>query len=127
MSNGPAGEQPPKAGGHFVVVNDAPLRCSFGADECLLHVTAGNTLIENELAATIDDTTPSNIPGFGACTAIGSCAPNLSKWSPGFAFYSPRDGRPGVPEVACCKCSHGGVVRILSPGQSTKTEGGALR
>jgi hypothetical protein len=105
------------------VTMGAQLMCSGGtAPSALVVLPVNRTLSSNLPAATIMDHAPTvNIPRFGMCKLTKKgCAPvTPSPWVPG----SPTvliGSFPALNNTSTCKCSLGGTISIMAPGQLTE-------
>jgi Domain of unknown function (DUF4280) len=108
----------------LAVVQGAILKCDKGATPSLLSVTTHSSIrIEGKSVATIMDyLSGANIKPFSICAVTGNaCAPvTLMPWSP---------GEPSIPlvpsifpilsNVSVLPCAVGGIIQILSAGQTT--------
>jgi hypothetical protein len=111
------------------VVNTAKLQCTCGAAPAPLTVTSQMQVkIGNQLAATVTDFAPMvNIAPFGNCktlTAAASgvltpCVPmTASPWTPGSTSVVRIGHFPGLLSSDKLACSVGGMISIVSPGQT---------
>lgn len=117
----------------------AMMQCSFGVAPSTLVVVPAQRMIDTAVpAANISDHVPiMNIPPFGACTSLANptvasataaalgvltpmpCIPvTTSPWIPGVSTVL-EGGMPAVDNNCKLMCQWGGVIQILSPGQTT--------
>ncbi len=117
----------------------AMMKCSFGAAPCPLTVLPTGKVMASSLpAASIMDSKPIvNIATFGMCmspsnptvaaataAALGvltpmPCVPaTAAPWAPGSATVM-VGGMPALNSTSTCMCSFGGVITVVSPGQTT--------
>lgn len=108
------------------VVDGATLKCSLGSAPSKLKVVRPGLLIMNKLEANIMDSKPNtNIMPFGNCKCSScknkACVPATS--GPWIQVIPSVKGRSGVSllQPATIKCSHGGVITIVNPGQQKQT------
>lgn len=113
----------------LAVVNTAQLQCTCGDAPTPLTVTSQMQVkIGNQLAATIMDHVPvTNIAPFGTCktlTAAASgvptpCVPaTVAPWTPGSTSVVMIGGFPALLSTDRLTCTIGGVISIISPGQT---------
>jgi hypothetical protein len=111
------------------VVNTAQLQCTCGDAPTPLTVTSQfQCKIGNQLAATVMDFAPVvNITPFGTCktlTAAASgvptpCVPaTTSPWMPG-AIQTKIGNFAALLQTDKLVCSVGGMISVVSPGQTT--------
>jgi hypothetical protein len=123
----------------FHACTGAMMQCSFGVAPSTLVVLPTQRMLDTGLpAANIMDYVPiTNIPSFGACTSLSNptvasatsaalgvltpmpCVPvTTSPWTPGVPTVL-ESGMPAVDNNCKLMCQWGGVIQILSPGQTT--------
>ena len=122
-------------------VMTATIKCTFGvAPSSLMVVPKGAPVLSsNQPAATIMDNIPiTNIPPFGMCSspsnptvasataaALGvltpmPCVPvTPAPWTPGAPTVL-INNTPALNNSSCLTCTWGGVISIVSPGQTTE-------
>lgn len=103
------------------VTTGAMLQCSFGATPSpLLALPTARVMAGGVPAATIMDHIPvANIPPFGACAAIGVCAPLTPlPWLPGAPTVL-IGGLPALDNTCKLMCLWGGMIQIVTPAQMT--------
>jgi len=123
----------------IAVCNGATLQCSFGAAPGTLMVLPINRVMATMPAANIMDNKPfMNILPFGMCTSMANpavasataaawgvltpmpCTPmTAAPWAPGAPTVLIAN-MPALNNSSKLMCSFGGVIQIVSPGQ-TKT------
>jgi len=111
------------------VCNTASITCTFGVAPGTLTVTSQQTvMIENQLAATIQDFAPmSNVGTFSMCitptnpavsAAQGvpqACVPvTVAPWSAG-AVTVTNNNFPLLNNTSTCMCAWGGVISVSNP------------
>lgn len=118
------------------VCNGASLMCSFGTVPSTLIVLSAKKVMTTTPAATITDNIPmTNILPFGMCNSVlnpatkrpppvfftpAPCVPaTAAPWVPGVPAVL-IGGVPAIDNTCKCMCNWGGVIQIVSPGQ-TKT------
>ena len=126
------------------VVGTAQLACTFGVAPSSLNAIPKGSPVQagGELAATIQDMVPmGNIPPFGMCmspsnpqvaaataAALGVLTPQpcipvtVAPWTPGSATVL-INGTPALTASCTCQCTWGGVISVVSPGQTTTMTG----
>jgi hypothetical protein len=120
------------------VVNGAQITCSFGVAPSALTVLPVNRVSSGgQPAANIQDCQPMvNIPPFGMCTTLTNpavasatsaalgvltpmpCVPVTTPWTPGSPTVQ-IGGQPALTSSCTCQCAWGGVITVVSPGQTT--------
>ena len=107
----------------MAVTHGATLRCALGSAMSNLVVTHQlNDQIESMAAATIQDHKPGlNILPFGTCAALGGpCVPATpAPWIPGSTSLVIIDNAPALLRTDQLACAVGGMISIVSPGQSS--------
>jgi len=124
-----------------LVVMGATMQCTFGVAPSTLSVTSNQqTMAGGPPAATIMDNAPmANIPPFGMCmtpsnpqvaaataAALGvltpqPCIPVITgPWAPGSATVL-INNQPALNLNCKAMCAWGGVISIISPGETTVT------
>jgi hypothetical protein len=122
-----------------LVTNGASLQCSFGTVPSTLTVTPENRTNAGSLpAATIMDNVPmKNIMPFGMCTTLSNpqvaaatsaamgvltpqpCVPvTTAPWTPGSPTVTVGN-KPALNTTCRLMCTWGGVISVVSPGQTT--------
>ncbi len=122
------------------VVNGATLQCSFGAaPSTLIVLPAERMLSSNQPAATIMDHVPMmNIMPFGMCSSLANptvasataaaqgvltpmpCIPaTATPWVTGTPTVL-LGNKPCLNMTATCNCMWAGVIKPVSPGQTTE-------
>ena len=122
------------------VVNGAQLMCSFGISPSSLVVLPTNRVLSSkQFAANIQDHIPmTNILPFGVCitpsnpqvaaataAALGVLTPQPcipvtpSPWTPG-AVTDLIANKPALDSTSICTCMWGGIITVVSPGQTTE-------
>lgn len=121
------------------VCNGAGIMCSFGTAPGTLVILPQRKAMTTMPAATIMDNIPmTNILPFAMCTSLSNpvvaaattaalgvltpqpCVPaTASPWAPGSSTVQ-IGGVPALDNMSKCMCNWGGVIQVLSPGQ-TKT------
>lgn len=124
------------------VIMGATLQCSFGAAPSTLVVLPTNKVSSSTPAASVMDNKPMvNIPPFGMCQSMANptvaaataaamgvltpmpCIPATSApWAPG----SPTvliGNMPALDSNSKCMCNWGGVIQIVTPGQTAVQNG----
>ncbi len=116
----------------------ANLQCSFGAAPSTLVVLPSNQVLTTTPAATIMDHQPIvNVPPFGMCNSLANptvaaataaalgaltpmpCVPmTTAPWVPGAPTVL-IGNMPALNESSKLMCNWGGVIQIVSPGQTT--------
>lgn len=122
----------------LAVTTGASILCSFGAAPSVLNATVKPAMAGGLPIATVTDIAPVvNIPPFGMCTSLANptvaaataaalgvltpmpCVPVIpAPWVPG----SPTvlvGGVPALNNLSKCICAWGGVISVVSPGQSS--------
>lgn len=123
----------------FHASTGATLQCSFGVAPSTLVVLPVQRMLDTSLpAANISDSLPIvNIPPFGACTSTSNptvaaataaalgvltpmpCVPvTTTPWTPGSSTVL-ESGMPALDNTCKLQCMWGGIIQILSPGQTT--------
>jgi hypothetical protein len=120
------------------VAAGATLMCSFGLAPSTLAVLPANGVMATTYAANNADMVAMvNVPSFGACTSTSNptvaaataaaagvltpmtCVPvPAGTWLPGSTKVMLK-GLPAVDSSCTLTCSYGGVITVLSPGQTT--------
>ena len=128
--------------GPLLVVNGAPLTCSFGVAPCSLIVPPLIVTAGGPPNATVNDNKLMNIATFGMCVTLSNpqvaaatsaamgvltpmpCIPVITApWTPGSTKVT-VGGVPALTSESQCMCMWGGVVTISSPGQAKVTATG---
>jgi hypothetical protein len=111
--------------------------CSFGAAPSTLNVTSNTKVLVPAPLATINDhSAMANIPPFGVCSSLANptvasataaalgvltpmpCVPNTpALWTPGSAKVL-IGGFPVLSNMSKLTCVYGGMISIVSPGQT---------
>jgi hypothetical protein len=118
--------------GPLVVINGATLMCTKGSKPSHLSVPHGLDVTFSsacELVATINDNSDGvNIHSFGTCRGRGKCQPDTpSLWSVDAASVMANICEvPLLTQTSRLHCSHGGMITIVDPGQSTLEIGDVL-
>lgn len=119
------------------VAAGATLMCSFGLAPSTLAVLPANGVMATTPAASVADMVAVlNVPPFGACTSMSNptvasataaalgvltpmpCVPvPAGTWVPGSTKVMIK-GQPAVDSSCTLTCSYGGVITVLSPGQT---------
>lgn len=127
---------------HPLVVSGATISCPLGTTPATLSTTPPSTVTVGAPAATVADAAPLvNVPPFGMCTTVTNpavasatsaasgvltpvpCLPVLTgTWVPGSPSVS-LQGRPALTASSTCSCAWGGVITVISPGQTTVAVG----
>lgn len=122
----------------LLVANGAQMMCSFGLAPSALVVTPQNKVLSGTPSANIMDMKPmANIMPFGMCTSMGNpavaattaaalgvltpqpCIPNITgPWIPGSTTVLIAN-MPALDNTCKAVCAFGGVIQILSPGQTS--------
>jgi hypothetical protein len=121
----------------IAVVSGATYMCSFGTTPGTLNVTSqAATILSNMPAATIQDVAPmASVTPCGMCTTVSNpavaaaTAAALGVLTPQPCIPVPVgvwlggkgpmiSGIPGLSNEAKLLCSYGGMINIVSPGQS---------
>jgi len=106
------------------VVNGATLKCTSGSLTSILVITpVHREQIEYQPAANITDNADMvNIFPFGVCAALeGPCVPNTpAPWTPGAPTVT-LDNQLALDSISTLACTNGGVISIVSPGETTDT------
>lgn len=118
----------------------ATMRCTFGvAPSTLVVMPKNRVMCEGPPAANIMDHLPLiNIMPFGVCSSLANpvvaaataaargtltpmpCIPaTATPWEPGAPTVTIA-GMPALDNLSNCRCRHGGVIALVSPG-TTKT------
>ena len=120
----------------------ATMMCSFGTSPGTLAVLPVHQVMATLNAANISDSVAlANIPTFGSCSSSGNpvvaaataaaggaltpmpCVPLPSgTWVPGSTTVLLKS-MPALDSAATATCTWGGVITILSPGQTTVIDG----
>ncbi|MEG0179664.1 MAG: DUF4280 domain-containing protein [Oscillospiraceae bacterium] len=121
----------------LLVTNGAQLKCSFGMAPSVLIVPPANKVLSGTPAANIMDIKSiGNIPPFGMCqtlsnpavaaataSALGvltpsACVPVISTpWMPGSSTVL-IGNMPALNDTCTLMCMYGGVIQIISAGQT---------
>ncbi|GKH50560.1 hypothetical protein CE91St46_16710 [Eubacteriales bacterium] len=121
----------------LLVANGAQLMCSFGMAPSVLVVPPQNKVISGTPSANVMDMKPMvNIMPFGMCTSMANptvaaataaalgvltpqpCIPVITgPWAPGSATVLIAN-MPALNNTCKAMCAYGGVIQILSPGQT---------
>jgi Domain of unknown function (DUF4280) len=111
------------------VCTGAKLKCSLGSKPCTFSAS-GADVSATGAAGVVTDVAVANVPSFGLCTsganpavaaASGTpqpCVPVLTPWTPGAAHVTIGEVA-ALDESSQCNCAWGGVVTVMSPGQSS--------
>lgn len=127
------------------VCTGAILKCTMGTSCPKLKATPKNVSLTGKDQANIADYVPGeNIPSFGRCRSLAypptasATAAHHGKLTPmpcfpgTCPFWSTVDknslicGQPALLEIATLKCSFGGIISIVSPGQNKEVKVGAV-
>lgn len=119
------------------ICTGAKLKCTMGTDLATLRATPKNvTLTGKDQANIADYVSMVNVPGFGRCrslayppTASATAAhhghltpmPCVPGTCPKWTAVDPNSlvcGEPALLKPATLKCSFGGTISIVSPGQN---------
>ena len=112
----------------------ANLMCPFGTAPAVLAAGAQTTVLTSAVTATVMDNRPGvNIPTFGMCNNPGNpatsrpppvfftpapCVPNTpAPWTPGAPAVL-VGGIPALNNTSTLQCVWGGVITVVSPGQT---------
>lgn len=95
------------------VCHDAKLNCTLSPDISTLIVTNSKQMIENKPVATIYD---NNIVPFKTCSVNKACIAKLGTWQKKGNILVGNS--PALLSGSTCNCSLGGIVSIVSSGQS---------
>ena len=118
----------------------ATMMCSFGVAPASLVVIPTTNVISGTPTANNTAFAPvANVPTFGACSSLSNptvasatsaalgvltpmpCVPaTTAAWVPG-PTKTIDAGTPAVDQTCTLMCSYGGVITVLSPGQTTVT------
>ncbi|MEC8276260.1 MAG: DUF4280 domain-containing protein [Myxococcota bacterium] len=109
------------------VVDGATLKCTLGTAPAKLKVVRPSMMIMGKKEANIMDNKPkTNILPFGkckcgSCMSIKACVPNTT--GPWIQIIPSVIGRSDVSllQPATIKCSHGGTISIVNPGQQKQS------
>jgi hypothetical protein len=121
-----------------LVVNGAPMTCTFGVAPSTLTVVPSGPVLQagGQLLARIVDMVPmTNVAPFGMCTTPSNppvaaatsaaagvltpqpCIPVITApWTPGSAKVS-AGGVPALTSTSTCTCAWGGSIAIVQAGQ----------
>lgn len=107
-----------------LVTNGALLKCSVGAAPgSLIVLPVSRVLGEGNPIATLKDAVPLlNIPTFGACAIcpMCPCVPITAAWmAPSTKVLI--GGMPAITKDSKLMCAKGGMIEVLSPGQTSIT------
>jgi hypothetical protein len=124
------------------VVSTAQIMCMFGTTPSALTALPKGLPVQasGQAMASIQDFAPMvNISTFGMCTtpsnpqvaaatsaALGVLTPQpcipvtAAPWAPGSATVM-VNGSPALTATSTCQCMWGGVISVVSPGQTTVT------
>ena len=124
---------------NLIVIDTAKTMCAMGTAPAKLRVTSQNTVYLHNLAmATVmDHNGMTNVMPHGMCMSLANpavaaataaaagvltpqpCQPVvIAPWTPG-ALQVFVDGKQVLHEKCICNCMWAGVIKIVSPGQST--------
>jgi hypothetical protein len=111
----------------IAVVNGATLQCTCGSATSMLTVTSQTQVkVGNQLAATVMDNTPANIPPFGTCTVLTSAASGVptpcalipgGPWMPGSTSIAKIGNLLALVSTDKLACAVPGVISVVNPGQ----------
>lgn len=120
----------------IIVCDGALCRCSFGAAPCRLTVSSNTSVLgQNKPLATVMDSGPANLAGFGMCSSMANpavsaatsaalgvltpqpCTPvPAGPWMPGSQALLVQN-KPALTGQSKLICAYGGVIEIAYPGQ----------
>lgn len=121
----------------LLVCGGAQLQCSFGMAPSVLNITPENDVLSvAPIACIMDNVAMKNIMPFGMCTSLANpqvaaataaalgvltprrCSPALAvPWAPSSANVL-IGSTPAITMESKLMCSYGGLIQLISPGQT---------